>query len=102
MAMRKIIYKRAKIIKWYGYDGNNICMEDVEKQPAHYHKSSIFLSTNAIKIRCYLCLKQKADNFMFFNCEKIKEESGYAPCRSYYCEACGGWHLTSIISYALN
>jgi len=99
--MRKIIYKRAKIIKWYGYDGNNICMEDVEKQPAHYHKSSIFCP-QCHKNKMLFVSKAKADNFMFFNCEKIKEESGYAPCRSYYCEACGGWHLTSIISYALN
>jgi len=32
---------------------------------------------------------------MVYNAEAIKSESGFAPIRSYYCKACGGWHLTS-------
>lgn len=32
---------------------------------------------------------------MRFNSEVIEEESGFKPERSYYCMACGGWHVTS-------
>lgn len=37
----------------------------------------------------------KAKNFMRFNSEKIEELNGKAPVRAYFCDACGGWHLTS-------
>lgn len=37
----------------------------------------------------------KADNFIKYNSEGIKEENGKAPVRSYYCEFCGGYHVTS-------
>ena len=37
----------------------------------------------------------KANNFIKFNSEGIKEENGKAPVRSYYCEFCGGYHVTS-------
>ena len=39
--------------------------------------------------------KTKADNFIKFNSSEMKEESGKAPIRSYYCEICGGYHVTS-------
>lgn len=39
--------------------------------------------------------KKKADNFIKFNSQEILEENGKAPVRSYYCEFCGGWHVTS-------
>lgn len=39
--------------------------------------------------------EKAAERFIKFNGEEIREESGYSPIRSYYCEACGGWHLTS-------
>ena len=39
--------------------------------------------------------EEKAINFMRFNNEQIKEETGKAPVRAYYCNACGGYHLTS-------
>ena len=39
--------------------------------------------------------KAKADNFIKFNSSEIMEESGKAPIRSYYCEICGGYHVTS-------
>lgn len=32
---------------------------------------------------------------MQFNCGEILEESGKAPVRYYFCNACGGWHITS-------
>lgn len=39
--------------------------------------------------------QKKADNFIKFNAEDIAQESGYKPIRSYYCEFCAGWHVTS-------
>lgn len=39
--------------------------------------------------------EEKAINFMRFNNEQIIEETGKAPIRAYYCNACGGYHLTS-------
>ena len=39
--------------------------------------------------------KAKANNFIKFNSSEIMEESGKAPIRSYYCEICGGYHVTS-------
>ena len=55
------------------------------------------------KIFCRDCGKQKqvfetekkADNFIKFNSNDIELESGYAPKRSYFCVACGAWHITS-------
>ncbi|WP_154656979.1 hypothetical protein [Hugenholtzia roseola] len=40
--------------------------------------------------------EKKADNFIAFNQEEIKAETGIAPQRSYYCSFCAGWHVTSI------
>ena len=42
--------------------------------------------------------KHNADNFIRFNAEEIYEQTGKAPVRSYYCQFCGGWHVTSVIS----
>jgi hypothetical protein len=39
--------------------------------------------------------KAKADKFIMYNSEGILEESGKAPVRSYYCEVCCGYHVTS-------
>lgn len=39
--------------------------------------------------------QKKADNFIRFNKESFEEEGKKVPVRSYYCEACGGWHVTS-------
>ncbi len=55
------------------------------------------------QIFCYGCKKHKmlfetqakADNFIRYNSEGILEENGKAPIRSYYCEICGGYHVTS-------
>lgn len=55
------------------------------------------------KVFCYGCRKHKmlfetqakADNFIRYNSEGIMEENGKAPVRSYYCEMCGGYHVTS-------
>jgi hypothetical protein len=37
----------------------------------------------------------KANNFIKFNANEIKDETGVAPVRSYYCAYCGGYHVTS-------
>lgn len=38
--------------------------------------------------------QKKADNFIEFNKSEIEENNNYAPCRSYYCPFCAGWHVT--------
>ena len=48
------------------------------------HRSKMFFET-----------KSKADNFIKYNKDNILEEKGYAPVRSYYCEFCCGYHVTS-------
>lgn len=55
------------------------------------------------KVFCPRCKRQKmvfetaekAHNFIKFNSNEMLEENGVAPVRAYYCEACGGWHVTS-------
>ena len=39
--------------------------------------------------------EKEAELFIHYNQDTILDESGYCPVRSYYCEACGGWHVTS-------
>lgn len=36
----------------------------------------------------------KAKTFIKYNAEEIEERNGFAPNRTYYCESCGGWHVT--------
>jgi hypothetical protein len=55
------------------------------------------------KVYCYGCHRSKmlfeseakANNFIKFNSDEIKDETGVAPVRSYYCAYCGGYHVTS-------
>lgn len=54
-------------------------------------------------VYCYACKRKKmlfeeklgADNFIKYNHGGILEENGKAPVRSYYCEFCCGYHVTS-------
>ena len=54
-------------------------------------------------VYCFACKKRKmlfeeksgADNFIKYNQGGILEENGKAPVRSYYCELCCGYHVTS-------
>ena len=54
-------------------------------------------------IYCNSCNKQKllfesqkkADNFILFNGEDYYNKTGKILVRSYYCQFCGGWHVTS-------
>ena len=39
--------------------------------------------------------KANAENFIKFNSSEMMEEYGKTPIRSYYCEICGGYHVTS-------
>jgi hypothetical protein len=39
--------------------------------------------------------EKKALNFIKFNGDEILGESGRAPIRAYYCQCCGGYHVTS-------
>lgn len=55
------------------------------------------------KIYCYGCRRSKmlfesqakAKNFIKFNADAIREETGVAPIRIYYCAYCAGYHVTS-------
>ena len=55
------------------------------------------------RVFCYGChrpkmlfeTQQKADNFIHYNTDAILEKKRKAPVRSYYCEICNGWHVTS-------
>ena len=38
-------------------------------------------------------------NFIKFNSATILRLNGKTPVRAYLCEACAGWHLTSLASY---
>lgn len=39
--------------------------------------------------------KEEADRFITYNRGEILRGRRKAPIRSYYCEICGGWHVTS-------
>ena len=39
--------------------------------------------------------EKKAKRFIDFNGEEIAKETGRKPVRVYYCECCGGYHVTS-------
>ena len=47
------------------------------------------------KLKLSFETKQKADNFLKFNASEILSEKGKAPVRSYYCQLCCAWHVTS-------
>lgn len=52
------------------------------------------------KPKLLFATKKEAELFIKFNADNIKQESGYAPIRAYYCRHCGGWHVTSKESQA--
>lgn len=39
--------------------------------------------------------EKKAEAYIKFNAQEIRDQRGYAPLRSYFCDACYGWHVTS-------
>lgn len=39
--------------------------------------------------------EKAALNFIRWNAEEIESRTGLAPCRTYYCPTCLGWHVTS-------
>ena len=43
--------------------------------------------------------EKKSLNFIKFNADEILEETGRAPTRAYYCQCCGGYHVTSQEAY---
>lgn len=52
------------------------------------------------KPKLLFATKREAELFIKFNADDIRQESGYAPIRAYYCRHCGGWHVTSKESIA--
>lgn len=69
-----------------------------------YRKSARLKLGKAFKKYCPCCYgskvlfesEKKANDFIRYNKDLIAEQNGYAPVRSYYCEVCGGWHVTSM------
>ena len=43
--------------------------------------------------------EKKANLYLKYNADDVLEENGRKPIRTYYCEACGGWHVTSSKSF---
>lgn len=39
--------------------------------------------------------ERQADNYIRFNSSEVLDANGHAPVRSYYCNVCMGWHVTS-------
>lgn len=85
--------------KWYGEIGLYYTYQDYKYNLAG--NVSEVASRHLVKCgvnhqaRMLFDSKKAADNFIRYNAERIKEQNGYAPIRSYYCSLCGGWHVTS-------
>ncbi len=47
------------------------------------------------RVKMLFKTEEKALNFIKYNSEEIFNETGVAPIRAYYCQYCGGWHVTS-------
>ena len=49
------------------------------------------------KLKILFETEQKALNFLKYNAKDIINKKGYTPKRVYYCECCGGYHVTHCI-----
>lgn len=58
------------------------------------HRNYIFCVASK-KSKILFESQDKADNFIKYNAAEIEEENEKAPVRSYYCQLCCGWHVTS-------
>lgn len=56
---------------------------------------NLVMCTSSHKEKLQFESKEKADRFIMFNADSIAMASGYAPTRSYWCQSCGCWHVTS-------
>lgn len=56
-------------------------------------KNKIYCN-NINRVKMLFPTKEKADNFIRFNAVEIAEHNNHVPSRSYFCPACGGWHVT--------
>lgn len=56
---------------------------------------NVYFCQDCGRVKMLFESKLKADTFINFNKDKIREESGFAPKRSYFCLFCAGWHITS-------
>ena len=85
--------------KWYGYDGKYMDYAEFQYEIAgelkHTSNNHKVYCASSRKTKVLYETEQQANNFIIYNCESIENQSGYAPIRSYYCELCGGWHVTS-------
>ncbi len=56
-------------------------------------KNRVFCS-DCGRVKMLFPSEEKANNFIAFNAEAMTADGGKAPGRSYFCTACGGWHVT--------
>lgn len=47
------------------------------------------------KMKLLFETREKAQRYISFNADTIREQTGYSPSRTYFCRGCGGWHVTS-------
>lgn len=59
-----------------------------------------FFCKDCGRIKMLFDSEKKADTFIKFNSNEIENEMGYKPERCYFCEYCGGWHITSQKEYS--
>ena len=53
------------------------------------------------RAKMLFCTQKKVEDFIKFNADVIFEESGIKPARTYYCQLCCGYHVTSLESERL-
>lgn len=58
-------------------------------------KNRVFCN-NCHRVKMVFQTQEKAENFIKFNADNIAEKSRNVPVRSYFCPACGGWHVTHV------
>lgn len=47
------------------------------------------------RVKMLFQAESQAENFIKFNTKNMEEQGRKVPVRSYYCNMCGGWHVTS-------
>lgn len=86
--------------RWYGHDGkyfdHDSFLYEFGGESRNYAKRNIVYCAESRKNKILFESEKKANDFIRYNSETIENENGYAPVRAYYCEICGGWHLTSL------
>lgn len=93
--IRRKTYKREA--KWYGYGEERMDYSEYtyEGREGHQKVKRQIYCPKARKCKLRFDEERQANNFIKYNSAEILATKGYAPVRSYFCYACGGWHVTS-------